>query len=185
MNQFEADSVPTCTDEQRSELAELARGQVALEEEIARRERELLDLQREWRRLSEDVIPAKMRELGFRDFTLADGSAVEVKRTIWAGVTKANLQAAVAWLRDNGAGSLVKNQVTASFGREEDAAATTLTEELEARGLTIERKLSVHAGSLSAHVRELLRDGKSVPAELLGVREEVQTKIVRPTRRRQ
>ena len=62
---------------------------------------------------------------------LADGSAVEVKPIYGASIPKDKQEGAFKWLRDNGLGDLIKNQIIVAFGRNED---NIVTFELKTRG---------------------------------------------------
>jgi len=82
------------------------------------------------------------------------------------------------WLRDNGHGDLIKNQVSLEFGMKQDNEAKSIIEELKAKGLPVKQKTSVHPSSLRGFVREQIQDlGKDVPAELFGTYVANKTKI--------
>ena len=50
---------------------------------------------------------------------LADGSTVDVKPNYSASITIANREKAFNWLRKNGLGDIIKNEISVSFGRNE------------------------------------------------------------------
>ena len=82
------------------------------------------------------------------------------------------------WLRENGHGDLIKNQVSLEFGMRQDNEAKALVEELKQKGLAVQQKTSVHPSSLRGFVREQISElGKDVPAELFGTYVANKTKI--------
>ena len=72
------------------------------------------------------------------------------------------------WLRDNGFGDLVKNQVTCSFGRNEDEKASGLLCHLNDSGYESTQREWVEPSTLRAFVREQYEAGRELPMDLLG-----------------
>ena len=70
--------------------------------------------------LSGEVIPTMLSEMGLSYLKLQDGSSVEVKTNYSATITQANKEEAFNWLRENGLGDIIKNEISVSFGRNED-----------------------------------------------------------------
>ena len=58
--------------------------------------------------------------MGLSHLKLADGSTVDVKPNYSASITIANREKAFNWLRENGLGDIIKNEISVSFGRNED-----------------------------------------------------------------
>ena len=73
--------------------------------------------------ISGEVIPTMMSEMGLSHLKLMDGSSVDVKPNYSATITVANREAAFNWLRNNGLGDIIKNEISVSFGRNEDNKA--------------------------------------------------------------
>ena len=74
---MEADvTTPTIGDNSLKEMSDLCAEQAAIEEEIRQLEEQLKAKAKEVRKLSQEIIPAKMQELGLESLTLKDGSAV-------------------------------------------------------------------------------------------------------------
>ena len=95
-----------------------------LEDDLEKKEKELKELKRHIDLVSGEVIPTMMQEMNISTLKLADGSSVEVKPVYGASITVANKEAAYTWLRENGLGDLIKNEITVSFGRNEDNKAS-------------------------------------------------------------
>ena len=62
---------------------------------------------------------------------LKDGSAVEVKPFYGARIPLSKVDDAFTWLRENGHGDLIKNNVMLTFGRNQDNEAKSLVAELK------------------------------------------------------
>ena len=94
--------------------------------------------------LSEQTIPNLMQQAGISMLKLADGSSVEVKPFYSARIPVSKAAEAFTWLRDNGSGDMIKNQISLEFGKSEDNEAKALVEELKQKGLAVKQKESVH-----------------------------------------
>ena len=70
------------------------------------------------------------------------------------------------WLRENGAGDLIKNIVSLNFGRAEDSDAKKLFENLQEQGYNVSQNEKVEPNTLKAFVREKLQKGQNVPTDL-------------------
>ena len=70
--------------------------------------------------LSSEVIPTMMAEMGLSHLKLMDGSSVDVKPNYSANISIANREKAFNWLRENGLGDIIKNEISVAFGRNED-----------------------------------------------------------------
>jgi hypothetical protein len=150
-----------------------------LEDEIEEKEKELKELKRKSELLSGEVIPTMMQEMNISTLKLADGSAVEVKPIYGASIPKDKQEGAFKWLRDNGLGDLIKNQIIVAFGRNEDNKAMAYATLAQGQGYEPIQKLKVEPMTLKALVRERLESGKEMPTELFNVFAGNQTKITR------
>ena len=128
--------------------------------------------------LSEQTIPNLMQQAGVELIKLEGGISVEVKPFYSARIPASKSEEAFQWLRDNGHGDLIKNQVSLEFGMKQDNEAKSIVEELKSKGLPVKQKTTVHPRSLRGFVREQIQDlGKDVPAELFGTYVANKTKI--------
>ena len=119
--------------------------------------------------LSGEVIPTMMSEMGLSHLKLMDGSSVDVKPNYSANITIANREAAFNWLRNNGLGDIIKNEILVSFGRNEDNKAADYAVLAQERGFQPTQKLKVEPMTLKALVRERIEAGKEMPTELFNV----------------
>jgi hypothetical protein len=142
-------------------------------------ENNLKDLKKEHDRLSGEVIPTMMAEMGLAHLKLADGSTVDVKANYSASITIANREKAFNWLRENGLGDIIKNEISVSFGRNEDNKAANYAELAKGQGFQPTQKMKVEPMTLKALVRERIEAGKEMPTEIFGVFSENKTTIKR------
>ena len=162
---FEGDAVANIEQTGLESVAELLRKQLQMESQIEDTEAALKDLKEQHRKLSGEIIPEKMAELGMTSTEMYDGSKVQVVEDIYVSIPKdpQKSKACYEWLEDNGLGDIIKNQVGISFGKGEGNMAKHLEEEIKNMGLIPEVKVSVHPSTLKATIRKWHEEGKSVP----------------------
>ena len=119
--------------------------------------------------ISGEVIPTMMTEMGFSELTLKDNTKLKVSTSYKAHISEANKEMAFKWLRENGLGDIIKNEISVSFGRNEDNKAADYAALAEERGYQPTQKLKVEPMTLKALVRERLEAGKSMPTEIFNV----------------
>ena len=150
-----------------------------LEDEIVEKEKKLKELKRNQELLSGEVIPTMMTEMNISTLKLADGSAVEVKPVYGASIPVAKKEEAYTWLRENGLGDLIKNEISVAFGRNEDNKAMAYATLAQGQGYEPIQKLKVEPMTLKALVRERLESGQEMPSDLFNVFAGNRTKITR------
>ena len=150
-----------------------------LEDQVKADEQALKDKEKEIERISGEVIPTLLSEMGLSSLKLADGSAVEVKPYYAANISVNNREAAYNWLRSNGLGDIIKNEITVSFGRNEDNKAADYANLAKSRGFEPTQKLKVEPMTLKALVRERIESGKEMPTDIFNVFVGNRTKLTR------
>ena len=130
-------------------------------------------------RISGEVIPTMMSEMGLSHLKLMDGSSVDVKPNYSASISVANKEAAFNWLRNNGLGDIIKNEISVSFGRNEDNKAADYAALAEERGYQPTQKLKVEPMTLKALVRERVENGLEMPVDIFNVFVGNRTKLTR------
>ena len=140
-----------------------------LNQEIEKKEKDLKQRKKDLEYISGEVIPTMMAEMGLSHLKLMDGSSVDVKPNYSANITIANREAAFNWLRNNGLGDIIKNEILVSFGRNEDNKAADYAALAQERGFQPTQKLKVEPMTLKALVRERIEAGKELPTELFNV----------------
>ena len=87
LDEMESDvKTPTIGDNSLKEMSDLCAEQASLEEEMRQLEEQLKAKAKAVRKLSQEIIPAKMSELGLESLTLKDGSSVKVKQLVQASI---------------------------------------------------------------------------------------------------
>ena len=140
-----------------------------LQREIEFAEDQLKQKKKNLEHVSGEVIPTMMSEMGLSHLKLMDGSSVEVKPNYSATITVANREAAFNWLRQNGLGDIIKNEISVSFGRNEDNKAADYAALATERGYQPTQKLKVEPMTLKALVRERIEAGKEMPTEIFNI----------------
>ena len=150
-----------------------------LEDEVANAEESLKKLKEKAREISCIEIPKMMDEMQITKLKLKDGEAVEIKKVYGASIPKDQQEAAFTWLRNNGLGDIIKNDITVTFGRGEDNKAASYAELAKGQGFQPTQKMKVEPMTLKALVRERIEAGKEMPTEIFGVFSENKTTIKR------
>ena len=175
---LEAESIVSVDIGMSSDIAESCNKLLETQKKIESAEEELKKLKDVETTLSEQTIPNLMQQAGVELIKLEGGISVEVKPFYSARIPASKSEEAFQWLRDNGHGDLIKNQVSLEFGMKQDNEAKSIVEELKSKGLPVKQKTTVHPSSLRGFVREQIQDlGKDVPADLFGTYVANKTKI--------
>jgi hypothetical protein len=168
---------PPSSSDALATLTNLAEKQAQVEADVKDLEAKLSAKREELRDVSERQVPELMDSLNLAEFKTASGLKIEVAETIRASIPQALAPRAFAWLRENGNAAMIKRAISVAFGRGQDATADSLVGELANKGFDVEDKTSVHPSTLSAFVREKLRDGAELPLDLFGVHRQRASKI--------
>ena len=150
-----------------------------LEDEISNAEESLKKLKEKAKEVSSVEIPAMMDDMQITKLKLKDGEAVEIKKVYGASIPKDQQEAAFTWLRNNGLGDVIKNDITVTFGRGEDNKEAAYADLAKGQGFEPVQKIGVNPMTLKALVRERLENGQEIPNELFKPFEGNQTKITR------
>jgi len=155
----------------KCQLLELA------EKKVAELEDQLKERKEAARKLSEEEIPQFLAEKGLSSITLTNGTEVKISEEVRPGVKVADRPFCYAWLRDNGYGDLIKNNISVSFGMGEDSQALKLKSAIHHLGMVGTEKEDVHYQTMKAFVTEQHKKGVSLPDEF-GVYVANKTKLV-------
>ena len=113
------------------------------------------------------------------DSVTVDGNKVALRQFVHARIPEEKKEEAYNWLRKNGLGDLIKNEVTVSFGRNEDNKAMAYATLAQGQGYQPTQKLKVEPMTLKALVRERIEKGLPIPSDLFNVFSGNRTKITR------
>ena len=150
-------------------LANKIKEMQSIQKDIEQNEEYLKQKKKDLELISGEAIPTMLTEMGLSYLKLADGSSVEVKTNYSATITLANKEKAFNWLRENGLGDIIKNELTVSFGRNEDNKAAEYAVLAKGQGYQPTQKLKVEPMTLKALVRERIEGGKPLPTEIFNV----------------
>jgi len=150
-----------------------------LEDEIANAEESVKKLKEKALQLSSIEIPAMMDDMQITKLKLKDGESVEVKKIYGASIPKDKQELAFEWLRNNGLGDIIKNDITVTFGRGEDNKAAQYAVLARGQGFEPVQKVGVNPMTLKALVRERLESGQEMPSDLFNTFAGNQTKITK------
>lgn len=153
-----------------AQLQKLAEQQADEAAKVAKLEMELEKARAALKHTSEVVLPEAMERAGLEEFKSHTGLIIKVKEDIRCSIPATKATQALAWLRANGHAALIKRQVSLAFGKGDDERASKLLKLLEESGyLDFGDQEGVHSQTLSAFVRNALKEGEEIPLELFSV----------------
>ena len=152
-----------------------------VEDEIAAIEEQLKKKKEEQDHISSKVIPELLAEQGLSEIKLADGSKVSVKKEYRCTLPKDEDRRAQCykWLRDQGLGDIIKNNVFVTFGKGEDDKAQQLLDLAAENGFEPQQKSDVAWATLTALFRERIESGLDMPSDVFSTWIKYKTKITR------
>ena len=148
-----------------------------IQREIQELEDRLKDKKEDEKHFSCIVIPKLMEEMNLSSLKLRDGSELTVKKIYSASVKADKKAEAIHWLRENGLGDIVKNNITVSFGQGEDNKAIDYASLARSNGYEPIQEEKVHPSTLKVVMKEWKDKGHEVPAELFNTFDGNQTQI--------
>ena len=164
---FEQDQLERVNDAGLLNIADVCQRLVDLENEASTLENQLKDIKEEMLSIRNEKIHAVMQEKNLTQLKLNDGSSIEIKNFYGITIPKDPDQRATAyqWLRDNNLGDIIKNEISARFGRNEDGKALEFSKLATANGYEVQQDLKVEPMTLKATLRELHEKGADLPPE--------------------
>ena len=152
-----------------------------VEDEIAEIEEQLKKKKEEADHISSKVIPELLAEQGLSEIKLADGSKVSVKKEFRCTLPKdeAKREQAYKWLRDQGLGDIIKNNVFVTFGKGEDNKAKQLLDLAAENGFEPQQKSDAAWNTLTALFQERVESGLDMPSDIFNTWIKDKTKITR------
>ena len=175
---LEAESAVQVDTAMSSDIAQSCNKLLETQKQIAKIDEQLKKFKEIETTLSEQTIPNLMQKAGVSLIKLKDGSSVEVKPFYAARIPSSKVEEAFGWLRQNGHGDLIKNNVMVTFQRKQDNEAKSLVADVREKGHNVKQAEKVEPMTLKAFVKEQIQDGKNVPADLFGVYVANKTKII-------
>ena len=162
------DKIDQLDDGQLDGVSRLANEAAALEHKLAEQEQAMKETKAALHKITDEQLPEALEEMGLQKFTLTDGSEISVKPIYSASIPRDRREEAFQWLRDHEFGDLVKNNVTVTFGRGEDADAKEFMNLCGSQGYVPAQLEKVEPMTLKAWLRERVEAGDAVPLDLFG-----------------
>ena len=150
-----------------------------LEDQMLNMEKDLKKLKEEADKIGSEIIPNLLAEQGLSSLKLADGSSIDIRKSYNCTIKKDQVESAFKWLRDNGLGDIIKNEVAVQFGKGEDNKAEQLLGLAVREGYEPSQKQKVEPMTLKALYRERIEAGLDMPSEFFNTFVKDQTKIGR------
>ena len=172
------------TDEPRniqlSELTELAEQLAELDTSIATKEEEVSTLKQQRKTIAEEHLPQLMEQAGVNTLELSDGRKIAIQEFVDARIKDPNT--AFDWLRETNNESIIKNQITLSLGRNEDALAQEIMNKIqrEYSDVQVDNRISVHNMTLKSFCKEALDNpelAETLPKQAFGIYEGKRAKV--------
>jgi hypothetical protein len=148
-------------------LSDLVRALKRVEQQIEDAEIHMKSLKAEKHKLSVELIPGLMDEMGVERLDV-DGVTVSRKMMVHASIPVDRREDAYAWLRENNLDDIIKNDVVVSFGKGQDNEAGHVVGLLREQGFDPDTKTHIHASTLKAFVKERVENGKPIDLDMFG-----------------
>jgi hypothetical protein len=160
-----------------TELSEQIEKFNSIKAQISNAEASLKELKEQEKQLNNFTIPQIMEKMNLETLKLKDGSELSVKK-VYSATMKADKKAdCIQWLRNNGLGDIVKNEITVNFGQGEENKAAEYATLAKGQGYEPSQKEAVHAMTLKVTMEDWKNKGNEVPEDLFWTFDGNQTKI--------
>jgi hypothetical protein len=137
----------------------------------------LKELKEQEKYISEHTIPNIMEKMNLSTLKLKDGSELAVKK-VYSATIKADKKAeAIQWLRDNGLGDIVKNNISVAFGQGEENKAMAYATLAKESGYEPSQTEKVEPQTLRVTMEDWKNKGNDVPQDLFWTFEGNRTKV--------
>lgn len=168
-------------------MVTLAKKQRQLENEMAEMAKRGKELLAELENITgghrvEGSLPKVMTELGLSEFTLDDGSKIEIKSVLQPpslAKDAPHRDAVLKWLKDNGHSGVIKAEVKVPLAPG-DPKEPGLVAALTTLGLKFDEYETVAAPTLKSLIDELMEKGQDVPMEELHIHSFKTSKVTLP-----
>ena len=149
----------------------------SIQSEIKSLEDRAKDLKNDEKHFSCLIIPKLMEDMNLKSLKLQDGSELTVKK-VYSATMKADKKAeCMRWLRENGLGDIVKNEITVNFGQGEENKAAEYADLARERGYEPTQDEKVHHASLTVVMKDFKEKGNEIPTDLFSTFDGNQTKL--------
>jgi len=151
---------------QLSDLVAKASELRILNNEIERRENDLIALKEQQSALSEHIIPKMMAELKIDEFKLSGNFKVTVKDHYFGKILGME---GYKWLKEQGFGDIVKAKLEIPYDFTDPGTIEIIKKLAEKQGFMVINNTSVHHMTLGAFLREQTKAGLEFPPDKITV----------------
>ena len=164
---------------QMNELTELATELETVDAKIVEAEVELSNLKQSRRTIAEEHLPQLMEQAGIDSLKLASGRKIEIKEFVDAKIKDPNV--AFQWLRETNNDSIIKNEISVSLGRGDDALAQDIIQTLkEQYEVDANVRVGIHNMTLKSFCRDALDNpelAETLPKNAFGIYQGKRAKV--------
>lgn len=166
-------------DIQMSELTDLATELERVDAEIVEAELQLSNLKQSRKTIAEEHLPQLMEQAGIDSLKLASGKKIEIKEFVDAKIKDPNV--AFQWLRETNNDSIIKNEISVSLGRGDDALAQEIISTLkEKHDIEANVRVGIHNMTLKSFCRDALDNpelAETLPKDAFGIYQGKRAKV--------
>ena len=149
----------------------------SIQNKISTLKAQVKDLEEDEKYFVYDIIPKLMYDMNLSTLKLKDGSEVSVGKKFYANARADKKADAYQWLRNNGLGDIIKNNISVTFGQGEENKAMAYANLAKEHGYEPSQKEDAHHASISAVMKEWKANGKEVPTDLFNTLEGKRTSV--------
>jgi len=175
---FDTSSVPAGD---LAEIKNLGEALNDLDQNILEEEGKISALKANRKKIAEELLPDLMEKVGLKLIQLNDDTKIQLNDFVDARIK--DPQTAFDWLRETNNDSIIKNQLSITLGRDQDALAKEIQDLIEESfSVTADAKISIHHATLKSFCRDALDNpelAESLPREAFGIYQGTRAKITR------
>ena len=150
-----------------------------LDQNILQAEAEVSNLKQRRKQVAEELLPDLMNKCGLSLIQLNSGAKIQINEFVDARIKDPDV--AFQWLRETNNDSIIKNDITVSLGRGDDALAQQVIATLkESHDIDAQVRIGIHNMTLKSFCKDALENpelAESLPREAFGIYEGQRAKI--------
>jgi hypothetical protein len=150
-----------------------------LDQKILQQEAEVSELKQKRKHVAEELLPDLMNKCGLNLIQLNSGAKIQINEFVDARIKDPD--AAFQWLRETNNDSIIKNDITVSLGKGDDALAQQVIATLKHEySIDAQVRIGIHNMTLKSFCRDALDNpelAESLPREAFGIYEGQRAKI--------
>lgn len=150
-------------------IGNLATQQMKLEAELDELEENVKAKKKELFRVQQNLLPEALQAAGMVEFRMQNGARVKLKSDMSVSVPAAKKGDVCDWLREEGYGAIIKNELTVAIDKGKDNSVAEMIAHVEELGFEYSRSENFATGTLKSLLKEQLEEGDlNKPLEFFG-----------------